>query len=101
MVNLKINLMEMSRILTIKLWPVVFSLMGIMSVANKAIAGGGWPQPKGKAYFKLSEWWVVADKHFTLDGFKDPNVTTALYNTTFYGEYGFTNQITGIITYLY
>ena len=60
-------------------------------------AGGGWPQPKGKGYFKLSEWWVRADQHFTLNGQKDPNVTTGLYNTNFYGEYGITNKFTGII----
>ena len=28
---------------------------------------------------------------------KDPNVTAGLYNTTFYGEYGFTDKLTGII----
>lgn len=60
-------------------------------------AGGGWPQPKGKGYFKLSEWWVRANQHFTIGGLKDPNVTTGLYNTTFYGEYGFTDKFTGVV----
>ncbi len=64
---------------------------------SSVYSGGGWPQPKGKGYFKLSEWWVNADQHYTLGGLKDPNVTTGLYNTTFYGEYGFTNKFTGVI----
>jgi len=60
-------------------------------------AGGGWPQPKGKGYFKLSEWWMVADEHFTDVGLKDPNSTAGLFNTSLYGEYGFTDRLTGII----
>ena len=61
-----------------------------------AFAGGGWPQPKGKGYFKLFEWWVVADQHFTNTGKIDPNVTNGIFNTGIYGEYGFTDRITGI-----
>ncbi len=73
----------------------VFVLM-LFSV-NLAQAGGPWPQPKGKGYFKLSEWWVVFDQHYTDSGKLDPNATTGVFNTSFYGEYGFTNRLTGII----
>jgi len=65
--------------------------------STNLFAGGPWPQKKGKAYFKLSEWWIVFDEHYTSSGFKDPNVTTGIFNTTLYGEYGFTDRFTGII----
>lgn len=60
-------------------------------------AGGGWPQPKGKAYIKLSEWWTTSDKHYTDVGLIDPNVTLGIFNTSIYAEYGITNRITGTI----
>lgn len=61
-----------------------------------AVAGGGWPKEKGKGYFKLSEWWIVADKHFTGSGKIDPNATRGTFTTSVYGEYGITNRLTGI-----
>ena len=42
-------------------------------------AGGPWPQKKGHGYFKLSEWWIVFDEHYTDTGNLDPNVTTGIY----------------------
>lgn len=60
-------------------------------------AGGGWPQPKGKGYFKLSEWWVVSDQHFTDLGLIDPNVTTGIFNTSIYAEYGLTDRLTTVV----
>ncbi len=64
---------------------------------TSASAGGGWPQPKGGGYFKISQWWVVSDKHFTDVGLIDPNITIGLFNTSLYGEYGFTDRLTGIV----
>ena len=61
-----------------------------------AFAGGGWPQKKGSGYFKLSQWWVIADQHFTDAGLIDPNVTNGLFNTAIYAEYGLTDRLTGI-----
>lgn len=66
-------------------------------VAFVAEAGGGWVHKKRKGYFQLAEWWTVTDMHFTNTGALDPNVTYGLFNTTFYGEYGFTDRITGIV----
>ncbi len=60
-------------------------------------AGGPWPQLKGKGYFKLSEWWVVFDQHYTDTGLIDPNITTGVFNTSLYAEYGLTDRFTGII----
>lgn len=74
---------------------IIFVFVFILS--NSIFAGGPWPQPKGKGYFKLSEWWVVFDQHFTDSGKLDPNVTTGIFNTTLYAEYGFTDRLTGIL----
>ncbi|MDX2248694.1 MAG: hypothetical protein SF052_18050 [Bacteroidia bacterium] len=62
-----------------------------------SLAGGGWPQEKGHGYFKVSQWWLVSHQHFTDVGLIDPNVTNKLFNTSFYGEYGITPRLTGII----
>lgn len=67
------------------------------SVTTIVSAGGPWPQQKGKVYFKLSEWWLQFDQHYTDQGLLDPNVTTGLFNTSVYAEYGFTNRLTGVI----
>ena len=48
----------------------------LISCSHFLTAGGPWPQPKGKGYFKLSEWWIIFDQHYTDQGLIDPNVTT-------------------------
>lgn len=68
-----------------------------ISFSTHLFAGGGWPQPKGGGYFKITQWWVVADQHYTDAGLIDPNVTNGIFNTSFYGEYGFSDKITGIV----
>ncbi len=60
-------------------------------------AGGPWPQQKGAGYFKLSEWWIVFDQHYTDAGLIDPNVTTGIFSTFFYAEYGLTSRLTGVL----
>lgn len=60
-------------------------------------AGGGWPKKKGTGYYKVSQWWVISDKHFTSSGLTDPNIRTGIFNTSFYGEYGITDRLTGIV----
>ncbi len=62
-----------------------------------AFAGGGWPQPKGKTYLKLSQWWSVGNQHYTDLGLLDDNVTLGIYNTSLYAEHGFTDRLTGVI----
>ncbi|NJN28047.1 MAG: hypothetical protein HC819_19780 [Cyclobacteriaceae bacterium] len=61
-----------------------------------AFAGDGWVQPKNKGYFKLSEWWLIGDQHFTNTGEIDPNQTRATYITSIYGEYGLSNKFTAV-----
>jgi hypothetical protein len=75
-------------------WLVIVSLM---TMASSVYAGGPWPQPQGIGYFKLSQWWIVFDQHYTDAGQIDPNVTTGIYNTALYTEYGLTNRLTGIL----
>lgn len=70
----------------------------MLFMAFPSFCGGPWVQKKGKSYFKLSEWWLVFDEHYTSAGLKDPNVTTGVYNTFLYGEYGITNRFTGIVS---
>ena len=77
-----------------KIIPVFIALF---LTTGQVWAGGGWPQPKGKGYFKLAEWWVVSNQHYTDRGLIDPNVTTGIFNTSLYAEYGFTNRLTGVL----
>ena len=69
----------------------------LVAVCTLGYAGGPWPQPKGQAYIKLSEWWTVFDEHFTDNGMRDPNLTSGIFNTTIYAEYGVTDRFTAII----
>ena len=75
----------------------IITLAALFCTTNLALAGGGWPQPKGKGYFKLSEWWVVSNQHFTDAGLIDPNTTMGIFNTSIYAEYGITNRLTSIV----
>jgi hypothetical protein len=70
------------------------SIFSLLILSQFLFAGGPWPQAKGEAYFKLSEWWVVFDQHYTDQALIDPNVTTGIYNTFLYGEYGLTDRLT-------
>lgn len=76
-----------------------YILLGLLCVFTTSLFAGGWPQPKNKGYFKLSEWWLVANEHYTDLGRIDPNVTTGLFITSLYGEYGLTDKLT-VIAYL-
>ena len=69
-------------------------ILALLFLSTVTFAGGPWPQSKGVGYFKLSEWWTIFDQHFTDEGLLDPNSTTGIYNTAFYGEYGLTNRFT-------
>lgn len=76
----------------------ILLLFVLSSISLSTItAGGPWPQLKGKGYFKLSEWWVIFDQHYTDQGLIDPNVTTGVFNTSLYAEYGLTDRLTGIV----
>lgn len=57
-----------------------------------AYAGGGWTPAKGKGYFKLSQYIIKADEHYTDTGQKDPNITIGYFSTNLYGEVGLTDR---------
>lgn len=69
----------------------------ILVPSTSILAGGPWPQPKGKGYFKLSEWWIIFDQHYTDQGLTDPNTTMGLFNTSIYAEYGLGQGFTAIL----
>ncbi len=72
-------------------------LLFLIGSISQLQAGGPWPQKKGQGYFKLYEWWTVFDEHFTDTGLRDPNVTTGIYNTSVYAEYGLSDRVTAIV----
>lgn len=75
----------------------LYFILFLFGISLNAYAGGGWTKKKGKGYFKLSQWWLIADQHFTDEGKIDPNVTNGLFNTNVYAEYGLTDRFTGIV----
>ncbi|MEM8909631.1 MAG: hypothetical protein AAGD05_17415 [Bacteroidota bacterium] len=74
----------------------IVALIMICSV-QAVFAGGGWPQPKGKGFFKFSQSFLRASQFFSLDGSTVDITTTSVYTTSLYGEYGFTNRLTGTL----
>lgn len=65
--------------------------------AVKEFSGGGWLQKKGSDYYKLSQYWVIADSHYTNTGQVDPNATRGTFLTSLYGEYGIIDRLTAIV----
>ena len=62
-----------------------------------SFAGGPWTQKKGKGYYKLSEWWLTYNQHFTDTGELDPNITNGIFNTSLYAEHGLSDRFTGVV----
>ena len=69
-------------------------LISVLFSTSVSYSGGPWTQKKGEGYFKLSQYWLKYDQHYTDLGKIDPNVTTGIYNTSIYGEFGITNRFT-------
>lgn len=75
----------------------LFSLIIIMAISvNAAFAGGGWPQKKGKGYFKLSQYVIISDSYYSPAGDILDIATASVFNTSFYGEYGLTDRLTAV-----
>ncbi len=68
----------------------------LIAVSGPISAQSPWVKKKGEAYVKLSEWWTVFDQHYTDKGDIDPNVTTGIYNTFLYAEYGVSDRFTAV-----
>lgn len=71
-------------------------LLVILFASHSTIAGGGWPQPKGKGYFKLGQYSIISDSYFSPSGDIIDIATAGIHISSFYGEYGITNRLTGI-----
>lgn len=71
---------------------LIVIIAALFIVIPNTFAGGPWTKSKNSYYLKLSEWWTVFDQHYTDLGLIDPNVTTGVFNTSFYGEYGLTDR---------
>jgi len=46
----------------------LLSILILLAIAHSTFAGGGWPQKKGKGYFKLSEFFIISDSYFSPSG---------------------------------
>lgn len=55
---------------------------------------GGWTQPKGKGYFKLSQQIVRAESLFLATGSKTEIPTVSGNTTSLYGEFGLIDRVT-------
>ncbi|MEH0158240.1 hypothetical protein V6R21_29540 [Limibacter armeniacum] len=73
------------------------AILFFLIVSAPVMGGGPWPQKKGHGYYKLFQYWVIADKHYTDTGETDPNVTTGYFSTSLYAEYGISGRLTGVV----
>lgn len=73
-----------------------FIILLLLVLPMMSFAGGGWPQKKGKGYFKLSQYFIISDRYFSPAGDLLDIATASIYQTSFYGEYGITDRLTGI-----
>lgn len=63
------------------------------------MAGGGWPTPKGKGYFKLSQFALRANQFYAPNGEIIAIPTAGIYISSLYGEYGITDRF-GVAAYV-
>ena len=71
------------------------TLIAVGVICHTSIAhGGGWTQPKGKGYFKLSQQIINAESLYFGDGSKGDIPKVSGYTTSLYGEYGLIDRVT-------
>ncbi len=68
-------------------------------ITSSAIAGGGWPTPKGKGYFKLSQFVLQANQYYSPSGEIIDISTAGIFISSIYGEYGVTDRL-GVSAYI-
>ena len=80
---------------------VIFTCQSYYSNAQE------WPLPKGAYFFRLSERWIVSDKHFDSNGQKQSNIVEhGYYSTIIRAEYGLGDRLSAslhfpVINYAY
>ncbi len=73
------------------------ALIAIFSLASLCgSAQGAWPKAKGEGFFKLSETIIVSESFYTPEGTIRDIKTAGVYISSFYGEYGLTNNLTAV-----
>jgi hypothetical protein len=75
----------------------IIGLFIIVFLSNQANAGGGWPQPYRRGYFKLAQNFIGSSYFYNSSGVVVESSTINLLTTSIYGEYGFTDRFTGIV----
>lgn len=69
----------------------------MLACAIDAYAGGGWSQPKGRGFLKISQSAIIAGSYFSPSGDILDITTTSLYSSSVYLEYGLTDRLTGVL----
>lgn len=73
--------------------------IALLCLTTNAFAGGGWPTPKGKGYFKLSQYVLQANQYYAPSGDIIDIATAGIYISSIYGEYGLTDRL-GVAAYI-
>ena len=74
---------------------IAVTLMTAALICYSTLAhAGGWTQPQGKGYFKLSQQIVRAESLFPATGFKTEIPTVSGNTTSLYGEFGLLDRVT-------
>ncbi len=71
----------------------------LLSGTTSLQAGGGWPIPKGKGYFKLGEYFIRSNSYYSPSGEIIDIATASIYITSAYLEYGLTHRL-GVTAYV-
>lgn len=70
--------------------------IALVGFATQLLAGGGWTQPKGQGFLKISQGALIADQYFTPAGDLVDITTTGLYTSAVYLEYGLTERLSTV-----
>ncbi len=73
---------------------ILFILIATSVITPLALAGPGWTQPKGKGFFLLRENIILAENFYNDKGKVDPIMTSGIFISEFYGEYGLFKRLT-------
>ena len=58
-----------------------------------------WINEKGKGYYKIGSWSLLANEHYTDQGKVDPNATRGLFISSFYAQLGLFKKV-NLIAYI-
>ncbi|MFT5824105.1 MAG: hypothetical protein ACI8ZM_005371 [Crocinitomix sp.] len=75
----------------------ILFLVSFLFIPFSVNAGGGWPQAKGEGFFLLSQRFIAANGYYNNQGVIIGSPNLSAYTTHFYGEFGITDKITGIL----